>query len=81
MVGNFCGLHIHQTLLLDYFLWGTLKDTVCREPPTTPENMKRRIREACITLSADMIQNAVSSLVYRLHHCINANGYIYIYIY
>ena len=58
-----------------YFLWGTLKDTVYREPPT-PENMKHRIREACITLSANIIQNAVSSLVYRLfHHCINAHEY------
>ena len=60
---------------LDYFLWGILKDTVYRAPPTTAENMKQRIREACIMLDADTIQNAVSSLVYRLHHCINVNGY------
>ncbi|KAI4504342.1 hypothetical protein M0802_000813 [Mischocyttarus mexicanus] len=41
--------------------------------PTTPENMKHRIREAFITLNANMIQNVVSSLVYRLYHCINVN--------
>lgn len=45
------------------------------EPPTAPENIKHCIREAYITLSADMIQNTVSLLVNRLHHCINANGY------
>ncbi|KZC05884.1 hypothetical protein WN55_06673 [Dufourea novaeangliae] len=58
---------------LNYFLWGTLKDMVYREPITTPENMKERIREACSMLAAGTIQNAVSSLINRLHQCINMN--------
>ncbi|KZC14537.1 hypothetical protein WN55_07267, partial [Dufourea novaeangliae] len=60
---------------LNYFLWGTLKDIVYREPTTTPENMKERIREACSILAAETIQSAVSSLIDRLHQCINVNGH------
>ncbi|KOC63955.1 hypothetical protein WH47_01270, partial [Habropoda laboriosa] len=60
---------------LDYFLWSTLKDMVYREPPTTPENMKERIREACSMLATETIQSAVSSLINRLHQYINVNGH------
>ncbi|KOC60756.1 hypothetical protein WH47_06902 [Habropoda laboriosa] len=64
-------------MLLDYFLWGTLKNMVHREQITTPGNMKERIREVCITLGAETIQSAVSMLVNRLYHCINVNGYYF----
>ncbi|RLU16752.1 hypothetical protein DMN91_010820 [Ooceraea biroi] len=40
---------------MDYFLWGTLKNTVYCEPPTTVENMKDRILETCNRLSSETI--------------------------
>ncbi|KZC04632.1 hypothetical protein WN55_00707, partial [Dufourea novaeangliae] len=60
---------------LDYFLWGILKDTMYPEPTTTLENMKARIRVACSMLDAETIQSAVSSLINRLHQCINMNAH------
>ena len=46
---------MQYTISPDYFLWGTLKNMVYREPATTPENMEERIREAPITFGAETI--------------------------
>ncbi|KZC09612.1 hypothetical protein WN55_01049 [Dufourea novaeangliae] len=62
---------------LDYFLWTTLKDMVYRKPTTTPENIEKRIREACSMLATETIQSLVSSLINRLHQCINVNGHYF----
>jgi hypothetical protein len=37
--------------------------------------VKGRIREACILLGVETIQNALSLLVNKLHHSMNVNGY------
>ncbi|KOC67387.1 hypothetical protein WH47_09304 [Habropoda laboriosa] len=44
---------------LDRFLWGTLKNKVHREPPTTVADMQERIREACATLASGTIRDLV----------------------
>ena len=33
---------------LDYFLWGFVKERVMAVAPTTPDDVKERIRRACI---------------------------------
>ncbi|KYN03855.1 hypothetical protein ALC62_05283, partial [Cyphomyrmex costatus] len=44
--------------ILDYYLWGTIKDLVYRERPTTAEDMKNRIRQAIQSLDSAEIRRA-----------------------
>ncbi|KZC14022.1 hypothetical protein WN55_06229, partial [Dufourea novaeangliae] len=62
--------HSPDLTSLDIFLWGTLKDKVYFNPPTTPENTTQSIQKACDVLILQTIENAVSSLRNRLHRCI-----------
>ncbi|KOC67873.1 hypothetical protein WH47_12203 [Habropoda laboriosa] len=39
-----------------FFLWGALKEKVYKEPPATPEDMRQRIVDACLTINADVIE-------------------------
>ncbi|KZC13156.1 hypothetical protein WN55_05777 [Dufourea novaeangliae] len=60
---------------IDFSLWGTLKDKVYFNPPMTQENMKQRIPQACDdTVTSETIENGVSTLRNRLHHCIEIEG-------
>ncbi|EZA49180.1 hypothetical protein X777_12589 [Ooceraea biroi] len=59
---------------LDYFLWGTVKNDVYREPPTTVEDMRERIINACAAITPDMLQNANRSFIKRLRSCIENDG-------
>ncbi|EZA49460.1 hypothetical protein X777_11958 [Ooceraea biroi] len=36
---------------IDFFLWGCIKNIVFLNPPTTRDDMKRRIRNACRSIS------------------------------
>ncbi|KZC06745.1 hypothetical protein WN55_07296 [Dufourea novaeangliae] len=58
---------------LDFFLWGALKNAVCQEVPTTPENMEERIIAACARISLETIRRDVA--IRRLQLCIDANGH------
>jgi len=40
-----------------FFLRGTLKNVVYQEVPTTPENMKQGIIEACATISPQVLRS------------------------
>lgn len=59
---------------LDFYLWGTLKNLVFREKPTTRENMKERIQIAIRSLSRAEIEAAVFSTEVRLNKCIENDG-------
>lgn len=59
---------------LDFYLWGRLKNLVYKHRPTTKEEMKNRIQEACQNLSAREILNAVDSVRLRLEKCVAQNG-------
>src|SRR5580765_6641648 len=40
---------------LDFYLWGHLKEKVYHDRPTTPENMKERIRNACRDIRPEIL--------------------------
>ena len=39
----------------DYFLWGFVKECVMAVAPTTPDDMKERIRRACTEITPQML--------------------------
>lgn len=59
---------------LDFFLWGAIKDKVYRSPPTTPEDMRERIRNACSSIGEDVLFRVQRAQVQRLRKCIEAGG-------
>lgn len=59
---------------LDFYVWGRLKDMVYSECPTTAEDMRVRIRQACAQLTRDEIRRAQEGFTRRLTACINAGG-------
>lgn len=60
--------------VMDFYLWGRLKDIVYKDRPTTPNNMKDRIREAIRNISAAELESSVLSTAERLSLCIANNG-------
>lgn len=62
---------------LDFFLWGYIKDRVYMNPPTTPEDMENRIRDACRTITPAMLRNVQENIVKRLNKCIEVNGHLF----
>lgn len=60
--------------ILDYYLWGRIKDLVYRERPTTAEDMKNRIRQVIQSLDTDEIRRATDDFQSRVTACINARG-------
>jgi len=42
---------------LDFYFWGYLKNEVYSEEPTTVENMKERIRQACTNIISGILQS------------------------
>ena len=59
---------------LDFYLWGTLKQQVYYELPTTREDMQVRITRAVSAISSAEIQRAVLSTATRFQACMAANG-------
>ncbi|KAG8241248.1 hypothetical protein J6590_090936 [Homalodisca vitripennis] len=51
---------------LDFFLWGAIKDKVHRTPPTTPEDMRERIRKECSSIGEDILSRVQRVHVQRL---------------
>ncbi|KZC13168.1 hypothetical protein WN55_05871, partial [Dufourea novaeangliae] len=60
---------------LDYFLWGTLKTEVYREPRTTVGERCKNIRiiSACATITAKILEKVLRSLIIRLRKYIDCN--------
>ncbi|KZC14523.1 hypothetical protein WN55_07030 [Dufourea novaeangliae] len=44
------------------------------EPPTTKENMKQRIRDACASVTPEMLTNVGTTLIFRVNKCLQARG-------
>lgn len=62
---------------LDFFLWGNIKDRVYVNPPTTPEDMEYRIRNACMTITPVMLRAVQQNILKRLNMCIQVDGHIF----
>lgn len=59
---------------LDFFLWGFIKDKVMATQPTTPENMKDRIRQACNLVTPQMLNRVRNSCQKRIAKCLEVYG-------
>jgi hypothetical protein len=59
---------------LDFFLWGRVKNLVYATAPTTREDMRQRIVDACASIAVGEIRNARISLTDRFRWCINVDG-------
>jgi hypothetical protein len=59
---------------LDFFLWGRIKDIVYALAPTTRENMRQRIVDACASINVQELRNVQESIINRLNMCVNENG-------
>lgn len=60
--------------VLDFYMWGRIKNIVFSEPPSTRENMIGRIRRAINSISANEVEAAVTSINERVNHCIEQGG-------
>lgn len=58
----------------DFYLWGFLKNVVFAEEPTTPDDMRQRIRDACAAIPRDVLLKTVTHFEKRLTVCTAANG-------
>lgn len=59
----------------DFFLWGHIKSIVYDIPPTTPNNMKERIRAAFLSIPPRMLINVGQSFKKRIRLCIENDGH------
>lgn len=60
--------------IMDFFVWGTVKDKVYREAPTTAEDMRVSITAAFQSITADMLRRARDSFRRRCQLCIEREG-------
>lgn len=60
--------------VLDYYLWGRVKDLVYREKPSTKVNMIQRIQQAILSLQATEIRSAVDNFQTRIQACTLQGG-------
>lgn len=63
--------------LLDFFLWGFVKNSVYQTPPTTSADMKERIRDAFRQVTHDMLINVQHSFTERIQLCLQQNGDVF----
>ncbi|GBM40957.1 hypothetical protein AVEN_250289-1 [Araneus ventricosus] len=60
---------------LDFFLWGHIKGQVYATPPPTLQGLRRRITDACASVTSAMLHNNVQREIQsRVQMCIVANG-------
>jgi hypothetical protein len=59
---------------LDFFLWGKIKNVVYATAPTTQEDMRQRIIDACVSINAEELHNVQALIIHRIHRCLDANG-------
>lgn len=60
---------------VDFFLWGYIKNSVYDVPPTTPDDMKQRIRNAFQTITPQTLRKVKLSFEKRILSCIDENGH------
>jgi len=60
--------------LLDFYLWGTLKDVVYRRKPATLGDLRAEIRAACAAIPINTLTEVVQSTARRCNRCLAANG-------
>jgi len=73
--GNEFPPRLPDLTLLDFFLWGYVKNIVyAEEPRTTREDIKNRIREACRSITPAVLRNVRRVFRRRLERCIQQNG-------
>ena len=53
-------------ILLDFFLWGYVKDKVFSTPVPDITNLKARITDAFATITEDVLENTCREIDYRL---------------
>lgn len=59
---------------LDFYFWGRIKEIVYSQKPTTRDDMKQRIRNACQSLYTKEILKATDSVTRRAEKCLEVNG-------
>lgn len=60
--------------MVDFFLWGFLKQKVMETAPTTRDDMRERIRRACELVTPEMLRNVRESFATRVVRCIAVGG-------
>lgn len=67
--------------VLDFFIWGYVKDRVYADPVTTKDNMKDRVRDAFAALTDIQIRRATArSLLKRINKCLEQEGHVFEYL-
>lgn len=59
---------------LDFFLWGHVKEVVYSTAPTTPDDMKTRIRNCFRAITPDMLRRVQGSFTNRIALCMQNFG-------
>lgn len=59
---------------LDFFLWGYVREIVYKDPPTTREDMKNRIRAAFESITPEMLSHVKRSFSDRIQNCLARHG-------
>ena len=59
----------------NYFLWGFVKERVMAIAPTTPDDMKERIRRACTEITPEMLAEVRRSFHQRINKCLQVEGH------
>ncbi|GBN95761.1 hypothetical protein AVEN_224057-1 [Araneus ventricosus] len=58
---------------LDFFLWGHMKGQVYATPPLTLQDLRRRITDACASVTPAMLYNVQREIQSKVKMCIVAN--------
>lgn len=66
---------------LDFFLWGYVKARIYHTRPENPEDLKGRIRAACASVDAAMLQRVQQCGVRRFQQCLTEEGRTFEHIY
>ncbi|GBM95691.1 hypothetical protein AVEN_186066-1 [Araneus ventricosus] len=59
---------------LEFFLWGHIKGQVYATPTPTLQDLRRRITDACASVTPAMLHNVQREIQSRVQMCIVANG-------
>lgn len=70
--------HLPDLTLLLFFLWGTIKDKVYQEPPTTAEEMQQCITAVCAVVSLQQLLSVNCFLIQCFCKCVDANGHHFV---
>lgn len=64
--------------VLDFFVWGFIKNIVFMEPVTTKENMQERVQAAFDSLTPEVISEATNhGVLRRVNKCLEQNGNVF----